>query len=115
MPRDIELILDDILGMIEFIEETVARKSREQVMVDRRSELALQRAMEIISEASRHIPDDLRRHMPDIPWQSIRAIGNILRHEYHRIADDIIWDSVVGDLPGLKVAMLVLRAKTTSV
>jgi len=113
MQRDIQLILDDILGMIEFIEATVAERDREQVMRDRITEFALQRAMEIISEASRHIPDELRQHAPDIPWQSIRAIGNILRHEYHRIADDIIWDVIVGDLPGLKIAMHRLKAETT--
>ncbi|MGG2475869.1 HepT-like ribonuclease domain-containing protein, partial [Rhizobium sp. BR5] len=25
------------------------------------------------------------------PWKQIRGIGNILRHEYHKIADDVVW------------------------
>jgi uncharacterized protein with HEPN domain len=100
--------------MIEFIETTVAGRPREQVMVDRLTEFAFQRAMEIISEATRHIPDDLRQRAPEIPWQSIRAIGNILRHEYHRIADEIIWDVIVADLPRLKIAIQRLRVVTNS-
>jgi uncharacterized protein with HEPN domain len=35
-------------------------------------------------------------------------MGNILRHEYHRIADDVIWDVIEHDLPPLKAAVLVM-------
>lgn len=94
--------------MIDFIETTVPGRSREEVMKDRVTEFALQRAMEIISEASRHIPGDLRQYTPDIPWQSILAIGNILRHEYHRIAEEVIWDVIVSDLPTLRSAIKIL-------
>ncbi|WP_245423376.1 HepT-like ribonuclease domain-containing protein [Rhizobium subbaraonis] len=37
-------------------------------------------------------------------------MGNILRHEYHRIADDVLWNVVVRDLPHLKDALLALQA-----
>jgi uncharacterized protein with HEPN domain len=26
-----------------------------------------------------------------VPWRNIMAIGNKLRHEYHRVDADIIW------------------------
>ena len=83
-------------------------------MADQLTELGLQRAIEIISEASRHIPVTLQ-HASNIPWQAIRAMGNILRREYHRIADEVIWDVIVGDLSDLKAAMHTLRSKATDV
>ncbi|MGA1800946.1 DUF86 domain-containing protein [Rhizobium sp. HT1-10] len=110
-----QLIFDDILGTIEFIEGTIAGRSREEVMKDRLTELALQRAVEIVSEASRHIPEDLKGLTPDIEWQAIRAIGNILRHEYHSIADEIIWDTIIGDIADLKRANHEMKSRTQPV
>ncbi|MCF3640064.1 DUF86 domain-containing protein [Rhizobium sp. TRM95111] len=62
----------------------------------------MQGALETVSEACRHIPDDLLLLAPDIPWKKIRGIGNVLRHEYHRIADDVIWrlSSTISGLSG---------------
>lgn len=54
--------------------------------------LAVERAIEIISEAVRHIPQEQRDQHPGTPWRNIMAIGNKLRHEYHRIDPDIIWE-----------------------
>jgi len=40
-----------------------------------------------------------------VPWKQIKGIGNILRHEYHDISDNIIWDIVVLEIPRLKSAV----------
>jgi uncharacterized protein with HEPN domain len=66
-------------------------------------------ALEIISEASRHLPDELLNHAPDIPWKKIRGIGNVLRHDYHKIADDVIWVVVVENIGPLKTATNLIR------
>jgi uncharacterized protein with HEPN domain len=62
----------------------------------------VQRAIEVISEASRAIPDELADTQPEIPWPSVRGIGNVLRHEYDGLSDPIIWRVVVDELPKLK-------------
>ena len=41
------------------------------------------------------MPDELLAQAPGVPWKKIRGIGNVLRHEYHKIADDVIWAVVV--------------------
>ena len=58
---------------------------------------------------SRHLPVDLVASYPEIPWQEVRAIGNMLRHGYHRIADEEIWSVVTDDLPPLKAAIEAIR------
>ncbi len=114
MARDIDVILTEMLETIALIETALAGKTREDFGQDDILRLAVQRAIEIISEASRHLPDALLRQAPDIPWRSIRGMGNILRHEYHRVADDVIWNVAAGDLPALRTALLALRASVGS-
>jgi uncharacterized protein with HEPN domain len=62
-------------------------------------------AIEIISEASRAIPPELTNTRPEIPWPRVRAIGNVLRHEYQGLSDPIIWKVVTDELPRLKIAI----------
>ncbi len=71
---------------------------------------AIQRGVEIISEASRRLPPELQATQPQVPWPLIMGVGNVLRHEYHRISDVIIWRIVVDDLPILKAAALAMEA-----
>ncbi len=66
---------------------------------------AVVRNIEVVSEAARHIPVNLTAHFPDIPWRAIADMGNILRHGYDNIRDDIIWRTVEDDLPALKNAV----------
>ncbi len=53
----------------------------------------------------RHIPDELLVSAPDVPWKKIRGIGSILRHEYHKIADDVIWSVVTENMGPLRAAI----------
>jgi uncharacterized protein with HEPN domain len=39
--------------------------------------------------------------MPDQPWHKIRAFGNVLRHEYDAIREDMLFEIAAKDLPGL--------------
>ncbi|WP_376705353.1 HepT-like ribonuclease domain-containing protein [Mesorhizobium sp. ISC25] len=72
---------------------------------------AVQRGTEIISEASRALPDEVKALQPDIPGRQVRTIGNVLRHEYHGLADNIIWGVVVDELPALKAAIEALSER----
>lgn len=64
--------------------------------------LAVERLFEIISEASRFIPEDLKAKSANIPWRRIADLGNWLRHAYHRIDADILWNIAENDLAQLK-------------
>lgn len=110
MPRrKVGPVLAEILDAIDGIEAHTAGKSLADFKQDWLLRLATQRAPEIVSEASRHIPDELLVLAPDVPWKQIRGIGNILRHEYHRIADDVIWAVVTENVAPLKTAVEAIR------
>jgi uncharacterized protein with HEPN domain len=96
--------LADILEAIELINAEMAGVALATFAADRRKRWLVERGIEIISEASRHLGDDLKARHPAIAWPKIASIGNILRHEYHRIAHDVLWHAVRDDLPELERA-----------
>jgi uncharacterized protein with HEPN domain len=62
----------------------------------------VERGIEIISEASRRLPGDLKDRNPGIPWRKVAGIGNIIRHDYERVAPDVLWKLIQDDLPTLE-------------
>jgi uncharacterized protein with HEPN domain len=105
MTREFRHALDDMLAAIEGIEATVSGKTLVDYQREWTTKHAVQRGIEIISEASRVLPEHVKQLRPEIPWPQIRAIGNVLRHEYHGLSDTIIWRVVADELPALKVAV----------
>jgi len=73
-----------------------------------------ERAIQIISEAARALPEDLRARYPSAPWADIIAIGNPLRHEYHRIDDKVLWETATVDLSKLQPIILQMLAEFES-
>jgi uncharacterized protein with HEPN domain len=57
--------------------------------------------LEIVSEATRKLPQDLRDRHPDLPWRAIAGIGNVYRHEYDNVAEEIVWRTVQHSLAPL--------------
>lgn len=73
---------------------------------------ATERAILIISEAVKTLPEDLTKDFSDIPWQAIRAIGNIIRHEYETVDAHVLWDIVTIRLPALQAVVKTLISRT---
>ncbi|MCR9123171.1 MAG: DUF86 domain-containing protein [Phyllobacteriaceae bacterium] len=98
--------LGDIKQSIENIDGLLSDADFESLYGDVVSRAAFERFLEILSEASRHIGDDLKRDEPDIPWRRIADIGNHLRHAYHRVDFEILWNVWAdGDLAKLNDAV----------
>jgi uncharacterized protein with HEPN domain len=71
---------------------------------DRRTYDAVDRCLERISEAAAKLGDLAPVLMPDQPWHKVRAFGNVLRHEYDAIRENVLFEIVTNDLPALCVA-----------
>lgn len=70
---------------------------------DRRKQWLMERGIEIVSEASCHLPDEMKARHPGIPWRKVAEIGNVLSHEYQRVAHDVLWHAASDDLPPLEM------------
>jgi uncharacterized protein with HEPN domain len=99
-----------ILDAIDGIDNATRGKALDDFAADWLLRHGIQRGIEIISEAARRIPPELQVTQPQIPWAQIMGIGNVLRHEYHRISDTVIWNVVQNYLPPLKAAVAAIDA-----
>jgi uncharacterized protein with HEPN domain len=61
---------------------------------DRKTIYAVVRALEIDSEASRRLSSELRDRHPEVDWVAVAAAGNIYRHEYEGVDENLIWHTV---------------------
>ena len=99
------LRLEDILANIELIQEYTRGSSYDEFARDRKSQDAVERCLSRISEAASKLEGSIESIIPDQPWSQIRAVGNVLRHEYDRVNPVFIWRIVSEDLPKLKTAI----------
>jgi uncharacterized protein with HEPN domain len=95
------LWLTDIIEAIELVRSEMAGVTLAAFEPDRRKRWLVERGIEIISEASRHLSQELKARHPEIPWPKVAGIGDVLRHEYEDVADDVLWHVVRDDLPPL--------------
>lgn len=105
MERLVRPAITAIIEAIEGIETATSGKTFEDFEKEWLLRHGVQRGIEIISEASRRIPPELQATEPRIPWAQMIGIGNVLRHEYHRISDKVVWNVVQQHLPPLKAAV----------
>jgi len=99
-----------ILQSIARIEGETVGLTLEAYDRDWRIQFIVERAIEIISEASRRLPPHLRDEHPEVEWKQVMGIGNVLRHDYDDIANDIVFGAVRNHLPTLKAAILAIDA-----
>lgn len=109
MPREIHHAIDDILEALSRVDQVTRGKTLFDFEASWQLQYLVQRAIEVISEASRAIPDDLKALRPEIPWNSVKGIGNVLRHEYRGISNPLIWRVVTDELPRLRTAIQAMR------
>jgi uncharacterized protein with HEPN domain len=94
-----------MLEAIEEIELHTNELTFDQFNGDRFLRLGIERCLEIISEASRHIPQAAKDRHPQIPWQRVADIANRIRHAYHAVDSQIVWEIVSHELAALKAAV----------
>jgi uncharacterized protein with HEPN domain len=108
--RSSRVRLEDIAEAIAGIHETLADADLSSFSGSWVMQRAVERGLEIISKASRAISDQNKAAHPNVPWSQIAGIGNILRHEYHRVEPVIIWNITETHLPALAQAIAELLA-----
>ena len=66
-----------------------------------------------IGELAGGLSEDFRRSIgKSVPWRAIKAMRNIVAHGYDNIRLDIVWDTIVHNIPTLKAFCEEELAKT---
>jgi uncharacterized protein with HEPN domain len=94
----------DIVDNIARIERYTAGMNSLSFVEDQKTYDAVERCLARISEASTKLGSFAESLCPAIPWPKLRALGNVLRHEYDHMEGDRVWFMVEDDLPPLKAA-----------
>lgn len=94
-----KLRVEDVLEAIDSIRQHTAGLSPESFAVDPRSVHAVSYNFAIIGEAAQHVPNTVQTRYPEIPWAKMRAMRNVLVHEYATVDPVILWDTSQHDLP----------------
>jgi len=87
--------------MLDAISEII-EMTKDDEIIDRKTELAVMKLIEIIGEAARHISPELKAKYPNIPWSNIIGMRNILIHEYFRISKSHLLDTVFHRVPTIR-------------
>jgi uncharacterized protein with HEPN domain len=95
---------EDILENVARIEEFTAGMDLTVFSADLKTSNASERCLERISEAAKKLGGTAEDLCPGVPWAKVRALGNLLRHEYDRIDIVRVWLLIEDDLAPLKAA-----------
>lgn len=101
MQRDdtvyIRHVLDAARKAISFAQD----RTREDLDTDEMLALSLVHLLEIVGEAANNVSADFQDKHSHIPWTKMIGMRNRLIHGYFDINLDIVWDTIMEDLPPL--------------
>ena len=99
--RDWRFRVADILAAVEAIGRYTTDMTYEEFVADQRTADAVVRNLMTMGESIRWIPEPILDAHPEVPWDLMRAVRNVVVHEYFGIDARILWETVRGDLPPL--------------
>lgn len=100
--NDDTVYIRHMLDAIERIEAYTSDLTREEFRETPMVQDAVIRQLEIIGEATKRMSDEARSRHDDVPWQDIAGMRDKLIHGYFGVDVDIVWETVVEELPILK-------------
>jgi uncharacterized protein with HEPN domain len=60
----------------------------------------------MITEAAKRLGEDAEALCPGPDWKGLCRMGDILRHGYHKVDDETVWNTVKDELPPLREAAM---------
>lgn len=94
--RRLRHILDQITRINDYVKD-----GRTAFDADPKTQDAVLHCLTVIGEAAGALSDDAYGQLPALPRKGGRGQRNIIVHEYWRIDPDIIWATIINDLPQL--------------
>ena len=55
-----------------------------------------------IGELTTHLTDQFKSEYTGIPWVQIKALRNVVAHNYGKIDEESLWETITSDIPTLR-------------
>ncbi|MDI6808576.1 MAG: DUF86 domain-containing protein [Candidatus Eisenbacteria bacterium] len=105
MQRDDTVYIRHILDAARKALHFAKSRTREDLDKNEMLGMSLVHLLVIVGEAANNVSMDFREQHPSLPWRKMTELRNRLIHGYFDINLDIVWDTVLKDLPPLVTAL----------
>jgi uncharacterized protein with HEPN domain len=95
----------DMLAAARELAEIVAGVELSAFLADRLRCLACEKLFINLGEAAKRIPEADTASIGGVPWQKVIGLRNILAHGYEQVEHEVLYKTVLADLPGLTKAL----------
>jgi uncharacterized protein with HEPN domain len=110
--RDDRQRLLDILEAAKLLGSFRVGKNRGDLTQDLLLQSGFLHQLFVIGEAASRLSPALKQRSPNISWQAISGFRNYIAHEYFSLDLDIVWQTVIADVPSLESQVKeILRAE----
>ncbi|HJJ46018.1 MAG TPA: DUF86 domain-containing protein [Methanocorpusculum sp.] len=96
-----KLLIEDICNQAEFINATLQKISKDDLLEDMLYQNALIRSIEIMGEAAKRLSPEFRDSHPEIPLSEMARARDKMIHGYDEIDLDILWYILSEDVPAM--------------
>lgn len=106
------VLLDQMLEAAQLATSFVDGLTKDDFLQDARTQQAVAMSLVNIGEiASRLTRDhaDFLEHYPDLPWSHMKGMRNRIAHGYFELDFDVVWGTVLTDLPELIYRLSAIR------
>jgi len=103
--RDDSVYLEFIIEGVQLVEQYLGGNQPLEEHLFRSDPLrrdAALRRLETLSDAASHLSAELKSRHPEVHWPQITGFRNVLAHAYMDVDYDLVWRTIVEDLPVLK-------------
>jgi uncharacterized protein with HEPN domain len=108
--RDVTLYLEDMIEACRRVARYSEGLDRDGLAADTMVHDAVLRNLEILDEPAKGVPAEARAIDQEIAWRRIAGLRDVLAHAYLGIDEDIVWNVVSVEVPGLLPRLIVLRS-----
>ncbi len=96
-----KVYIQQIMDSISKIEAFVVDMDKSQFLNDQKTQSAVIMQLTLIGEISKKISETVK-DSTNLPWKSIASFRDRAIHDYFGMDLDIVWDTVISDIPILK-------------
>lgn len=101
--RDILLSLDDIQL---FVEGMTKKQFLNVDADDRKTFRAVSNCISTLGEAIKNLTPDITSKYQNIDWAGLAGMKDIVTHQYFQVRLDLLWNTIVHELPALREIIL---------